>query len=53
MHRAVFLRTNDTNLRCKKESVRRWRDFNRISGKPVPIPWTWGSLVNSRLLKHH
>ena len=52
-HRAVFIRTNDTNLRCKQVSARRRRAFNRINSKPIPNPQTWSSLVNPRLPKHH
>lgn len=51
-HRAVFTTTNDTSLRCRQESVRRWRDFSRnskLNSKPKDVK----QLVNPRLPKHH
>lgn len=37
-HRAMFVRTNEANLRCKQESVRKWKHFTRINSKSNPKP---------------
>lgn len=42
-HRAVFVRTNDANLRCKQESLRRLRDLSRINIKSLQTHQTQGT----------
>lgn len=53
-HRALFARTNDTDLRCKQEPVGRWKDFSSVNSKFNSKPKDLKQvLVHPRLSKHH